>query len=212
MTQNNIIKKGLIVGIILLSTLPACLPALASESTFPSAIGNQGVQTFEDDFSHNSSCFLWWEGMRIVRIEVFLSFISKFYIPCLYINFLVKNGIYSLDVDYCSVSATMERIRTGEKWHGGMAWIGNDRWEAKETRCADGFHITDNLLTFCVPGFYKLDFSLSFHLSRAHPDDQWTRRTYNKTIFISMPFFAFPKIVSSLGTLSYNPMIIEGKL
>lgn len=200
--KKSMIWKGLVVGIILLSILPTCTPFLASENTFSSEIPNQSVQTFEDYPYNNSSFFVWWRDLRVIRIQAYFSNANRFYTWYFHIDFIVKNGMYSLKTENYGVSATMERIQTGEKWFGGGWTIGTTNWEAGETKVRRGFRISDNLLTFFVPGLYKLDFTLSYHKHK-DPNPQPTTITYNKTIFISMPF-VFPKTVSSLGTLGYN--------
>ncbi|MFO7678077.1 MAG: hypothetical protein R6V50_06845 [Thermoplasmatota archaeon] len=202
MMKKGMIWKGLVVGIILLSILPTCIPILASENTFSSEIPNQGVQTFKDYPYNNSSFFVWWRGLRVIRIKPYFSNMNYFRTWKFHISFIIKNGMYSSKIDNYGVSATMERIRTGEKWvsktfHGELI-----NWETGDTNVLKVFSISDNLLTFFVPGLYKLDFTLSYH-KHGDPIPQWTTITYNKTILISMPF-VFPKTVSSLGTLGYN--------
>lgn len=198
MIQNTIIKKGLIVGMILLF-----VGTTFSQCTASNVIENQS-QPILNKISDND------EGLKIVRIRARFTIESKFLIRCFHIDFLVKNvgpNIRRIEQSPPTISlqANLERTHTQERWHGGFKDLLPDIWKSQETKWMYGFGMSEEnekIWKFRIPGFYTLNVSISAI---------GITRTYNTTIFISMPI-VFPKIVSSLGTLSYNPMIMESKL
>lgn len=193
MIQNTIIKKGLIVAVALLfvgTTFCSC--------TANNTVENQS-QPILNKISDND------EGLKIVRIRARFTTESKFRIRCFHIDFLVKNVgpdiIYrEQSIPTISLQANLERTRTQERWHGGFIDLLPDIWKSQETKWMYGFGMSEEnekLWKFRIPGFYKLNVSISAI---------GITRTYNTTIFISMPI-VFPKIVSLFDILRWNSMI-----
>jgi hypothetical protein len=191
--KENIFGKGLIIGIILLF-----IGATFSPCTANNTVENQS-QPILNKMSDND------EGLKIVRIRARFTTESKFRIRCFHIDFLVKNVgpdiIYrEQSIPTISLQANLERTRTQERWHGGFIVLLPDIWKSQETKWEYGFGMSEEyekIWKFRIPGFYTLNVSISAI---------GITRTYNTTIFISMPI-VFPKIVSSFDILHWNSMI-----
>ena len=193
MTQNNVTQKGLIVALALLF-----VGTTFSQCTANNTVENQS-QPILNKMSDSD------EGLKVVRIRARITTESKFHIRCFHIDFLVKNVgpdiIYrEQSIHTINIQANLERTRTQERWHGGFIDLLPDIWKSQETKWVYGFGMSEEyekIWKFWIPGFYKLNISISAI---------GITRTYNKTIFISMPI-VFPKIVSSFDILHWNSMI-----